>query len=422
MANVPKDLLRYLMATTSEIDSDIIVDSEGYFSDADEDSSRRTSQKMISSEAAVKSDTIKKIKDMNTMKSKEASLRQIDNKTQDLKLDLSRRNSRGSPVNYTESPKHQKPIWETDAYKIKKERRTDVGCEEIESDVSVNIYNRNNRRNSRGQKICYTESPEKAPAPWETRSKSTTGKIKQIIYHESDCNQKKEKLLKENDVCDSDSDRIIEKKMKVIHDSSSDDSDCEASSDVVDMCMSGSGQIAELATENTTIDQAIIVIGNDSTILGKCPFYCSNSVKLPHSTHLASLLDYHNDLKRRFELGIVVKDAIVSSQHRICEYHSAEITLLPQWIAKGYPLTIDFKKIKFRLSKCIHRLRSIYNGDVHSIFKKNIIESIQAKHSLDHHMGKNGYYGWVIEFNIEWVKQSARVFADAVFVPILLWS
>lgn len=413
------------MSNSNAIDhpqSDIVLDSEGYYSDAEEtedimyeqggvsnkyfDPSRRISQKkrdyFESSGSDVHYDIIDNINSISC-KTGSGLSSNIEQPSTHKLYSKSRRNSRERKINYAESPEKVKPFWETDVYRRRKEINSLNGYDEIES----TIYRRNSGRNSKRRRISYAESPEKALAFWEAKSKLAARKIKSNNTDHNKDSPKKENIFKLKEICEPDNDCIIKKKRNSIYDISSEDFT------VAETCFD---KEAVKATISASVDQCIINNENDSSIelFGKCPFHCTKRIKLPYSKHLISLVENHNDLKRRFEAGKVVADAVVSSQHRFCEYHSAEVTLLPQWIAKGYPLTIDFRKIQHRLSKCTDRLNSIYNGKVKSIFKKNVVESIEAKHSLFNHMGQNGYYGWVMKFNIEWIKQSAKVFADAV--------
>ncbi|CAG8505585.1 18701_t:CDS:2 [Racocetra persica] len=125
-------------------------------------------------------------------------------------------------------------------------------------------------------------------------------------------------------------------------------------------------------------DQSSESIDDDQDSINKCSL-CSQNFLVPLPAHLQQLQT----------LNIV-------DQFEICQFHTAEATIVPDGLSKNYPKVIDFKQLPERVKNLYPELWMIITKKAESIFRNTAIENQAARIPLIEKFEKfqSGYYGF----------------------------
>jgi hypothetical protein len=148
-----------------------------------------------------------------------------------------------------------------------------------------------------------------------------------------------------------------------------------------------------------------------------CPVdsFCRTPLIIPYSPKLQSMLEKYRVMEVSRNLGECSLSALMQYRDKFCIYHAAEATSIPEGIAKGYIFELDFEKIREQLMVCLPRLQEIAKGNIKSIIREKVSNSMPKVGALKRQsylslmigmlnkvrQAENmnfGYYGWVISF------------------------
>ncbi|KAH9266536.1 hypothetical protein BASA83_010521 [Batrachochytrium salamandrivorans] len=131
---------------------------------------------------------------------------------------------------------------------------------------------------------------------------------------------------------------------------------------------------------------------------------CAGKVQIPYSAAMTKALDLYETCRRGYTLNNGDRERLMNARQMFCRLHTAEETVIPQGLVKGYPMEIDFKGVRRRVEKMRCMFKDILLGRVHSVFLDLALVSFrelgkwkaQANDTKFLRLSKLqcGYYGW----------------------------